>query len=79
MRREGRSPRCAVPLGSAKAIAGSLLLEALRKEDRPVSKVQPPMTAGSDLADKYSYPCASSTKRMARSWRKVGCAQPLRL
>jgi hypothetical protein len=43
-----------------------------------VSKVQPPMTAGLDLGDRYSYPCASSTSKVARSWRRVGCAQPQR-
>jgi transposase len=38
------------------------------------SKVQPKMTAGLDLGDKYSYPCTSSTQKAARLWRKVGCA-----
>jgi hypothetical protein len=39
------------------------------KEDRPTmdgSKAQHKMTAGLDLGDKYSYPCASSTQRVAR-------------
>jgi hypothetical protein len=35
------------------------------------SKEHPRLTAGLDLAEKYSYPSASSTKRMARWWRKV--------
>jgi hypothetical protein len=35
------------------------------------SKEHPRMTAGLELAEKYSYPSASSTKRMARWWRKV--------
>jgi hypothetical protein len=30
------------------------------------SKQQPKMTAGVDLGDKYSYPCASSTNKAAR-------------
>ena len=30
------------------------------------SKVQPTMTAGLDLGDKYSYPCASSINKAAR-------------
>jgi hypothetical protein len=30
------------------------------------SSEQPQMTAGLDLGDKYSYPCASSTKRVVR-------------
>jgi hypothetical protein len=38
-----------------------------------VSKGQPQMTAGLDLGDKYSYPCASSTSRVARLWRRVDC------
>jgi hypothetical protein len=42
------------------------------------SKDQPHMTAGLDLADKYSYLCASSTSTVARLWRKVGCAPPQR-
>jgi transposase len=29
------------------------------------------LTAGLDIGDKYSYPCASSTPRVARLWRKV--------
>jgi transposase len=35
------------------------------------SKGRPKMTAGVDLGDKYSYPCASSTHRAARLWRRV--------
>jgi hypothetical protein len=42
------------------------------------SKDQPKMTAGLDLGDKYSSPSASSTSRVARWQRKVGCAQPQR-
>ena len=42
------------------------------------SKEQPKMTAGLDLGDKYSYLCASSTRRVARLWRRVGCAPPPR-
>jgi hypothetical protein len=42
------------------------------------SKVQPKVTAGLDIGDKYSYPCASSTNKAARLWRRVGCARPLR-
>jgi len=30
------------------------------------SRSEPKMTAGLDLGDKYSYPCASSTKRVVR-------------
>jgi hypothetical protein len=37
------------------------------------SKQQPQATAGLDLGDKYSYPCASSIRRAVRLWRKVGC------
>jgi hypothetical protein len=37
------------------------------------SKEHPPMTAGLDIGDKYSYPCASSIARTVRSWRTVGC------
>jgi transposase len=37
------------------------------------SKVQPKMTAGLDIGDKYSYPSASSIRRAVRLWRKVGC------
>ena len=35
------------------------------------SKEQPKVTAGVDIGDKYSYPCASSTRRAARSSRRV--------
>jgi hypothetical protein len=31
-----------------------------------VSKDRPKMTAGLDIGDKYSYPCASSIRRMVR-------------
>jgi hypothetical protein len=40
-----------------------------RKEDRPTmdgSKERSLMTAGLDLGDNYSYPCASSTHEAAR-------------
>jgi hypothetical protein len=30
------------------------------------SKQQPKVTAGLDIGDKYSYPCASSTQQVAR-------------
>ena len=53
-----------------------------REEDRPTmnaSKQQPNMTAGLDIGDKYSYPCASSIRRAVRLWRKVGCEPLLRL
>jgi hypothetical protein len=30
------------------------------------SKEHPLMTAGLDIGDKYSYPCASSTQRVVR-------------
>jgi len=39
------------------------------------SKQHPQTTAGLDLGDNYSYPCASSTNKAARWWRRVGCAQ----
>jgi hypothetical protein len=39
------------------------------------SKVQPKVTAGLDIGDKYSYPSASSTNKAARLWRRVGCAR----
>ena len=57
------------------------LLGPLEKEDRPTmdgSKGQPKTTAGLDIGDKYSYPCASSIRTVARLWRKVGCAPPPR-
>ena len=31
------------------------------------SKGRPKITAGVDIGDKYSYPCASSTNKAARS------------
>ena len=37
------------------------------------SKQHPLMTAGLDLGDKYPT-SASSTRRVARLWRRVGCA-----
>jgi transposase len=40
------------------------------------SKVQPRVTAGLDMGDKYSYPCASSIRRAVRLWRRVGYAPP---
>jgi hypothetical protein len=40
------------------------------------SKDQPQMTAGLDLGDKYSYPCASSTHKAVRLWKRAGCAPP---
>ena len=40
------------------------------------SKDQPNMTAGLDLGDKYSYPSASSTKRVVRLWRREAAHQP---
>ena len=38
------------------------------------SKQQPRITAGLDIGDRYSYPFASSTRRVARSSKRVGCA-----
>jgi hypothetical protein len=43
------------------------------------SKDQPLMTAGLDLGDKYSYPCASSINKAARWWRRGGCVPLPRL
>ena len=40
------------------------------------SKVQPRVTAGLDIGDKYSYPCASSINTVVRLWRRVGYAPP---
>jgi hypothetical protein len=40
------------------------------------SKERPKVTAGLDLGGSYSYPCASSTRRAARSSRRVGFAPP---
>jgi hypothetical protein len=40
-----------------------------RKEDRPTSdgsKGRPKITAGLDIGDSYSYPCASSTHKAVR-------------
>jgi hypothetical protein len=42
------------------------------------SKERPLMTAGLDIADKYSYPCALSIRTVARLWRKVCSAHYLR-
>jgi hypothetical protein len=36
------------------------------------SKDRPNLTAGLDIGDKHSYPCASSARRVARLWRRVG-------
>jgi len=61
-RREGRPPRCAVPLG-LQTFDG--LLGPLWKEDRPLmdgSKEHPLMTAGLDIGDKYSYLCLINTE-----------------
>jgi hypothetical protein len=43
-----------------------------------VSKGQPHMTAGLDLGEKYSYPCALSTSTVARLWRRVCSAHDSR-
>ena len=50
-----RPTPCAVPLEGLQRLTGSKMP---RKEDRPtmdLSKEHPPMTAGLDLGDKYSY------------------------
>jgi hypothetical protein len=36
-----------------------------------VNKDNPRMTAGLDLGDKHSYPCASSINKAARLWSRV--------
>ncbi len=50
------------------------------KEDRPTvngNNERPQVTAGLDLGDKYSYPCASSIKRVARLRRRGGISGEL--
>jgi hypothetical protein len=59
------TPQIRTTLGSASTIRAL----TPRKEDRPMSdgsKGRPKITAGLDLGDRHSYPCASSTQKAVR-------------